>query len=83
MKALTIRQLPPEVADAIDKAAARNRTSRNKAVIGLLEQVVRSPKKPVLYHDLDRLAGAWSEKEARDFDRHLAKQRTIDKELWQ
>jgi hypothetical protein len=36
----------------------------------------------VLHHDLDALFGAWSDREAAAFDRHLAEQRRIDPDLW-
>ena len=34
------------------------------------------------HHDLDDLAGSWSKKEAAEFDKSLAAQRTIDLDLW-
>ena len=33
-------------------------------------------------HDLDHLAGTWSQEEADEFDAALAEQRRIDPELW-
>ena len=80
---LTLRNLPPEVEKAIKRTAAREGTSKCRATVSLLERAVAGPKQPAAYHDLDHLAGAWSEKDAREFDRYLAKQRTVDKELWQ
>jgi len=35
-----------------------------------------------LHHDLDHLAGTWSDEEAAEFDAALAEQRKIDPELW-
>lgn len=34
-----------------------------------------------LHHDLDHLAGTWSDEEAAEFDAALAEQRKIDPEL--
>ncbi|MBD3322467.1 MAG: hypothetical protein GF350_15300 [Chitinivibrionales bacterium] len=34
------------------------------------------------HHDLDYLAGTWSEKEKKEFDSTLKKMRTIDMEMW-
>ena len=57
----------------------------NKAVIELLEESAGSKAKkkaPVLYHDLDHLAGTWTKEEAAAFDKLIVEQRTIDPELW-
>lgn len=35
------------------------------------------------HHDLDHLAGTWSEEAAAEFDAALAEQRKIDPELWE
>lgn len=84
MKAVTLRNLPPTVAQTIRQRARDKRVSVNKAVIGLLEeQVGVGGKKPTpQYHDLDALAGSWTKAEAAVFDKALAKQRTIDPALW-
>jgi hypothetical protein len=34
------------------------------------------------YHDLDHLAGTWSEEEFAEFEEHLSAQRSIDEDLW-
>ena len=60
MKAITLRNLSPEVAKIIQKRAKEQRTCVNKAIIGLLEESVgKKPgkKEKVRYHDLDHLAG--------------------------
>jgi hypothetical protein len=35
------------------------------------------------YHDLDFLAGTWSEEEAREFEKNTSEFRRIDPEMWQ
>ena len=85
MKAITLRNLPPEVAKAIHHRAKRDKTSVNKAVIGLLEESFgKKPgeKKKIRYHDLDHLAGTWTKEEAEEFEKLIAQQRTIDPALW-
>jgi hypothetical protein len=84
MKAVTLRKLPAKLAKAIRQEANRKGTSINKAVISLLENrpIVRSRNRVAVHDDLDSLAGSWSKKEAADFDKALAAQRTIDPELW-
>lgn len=86
MKAVTLRSLPANVAEAIRKEAHRKGLSLNKAVISLLANRVgvgeKKKSRQTRYHDLDDLAGSWSKKEAAEFDKSLAAQRTIDLDLW-
>jgi hypothetical protein len=85
MKAVTLRNLPPELARIIRQRAGESRSSINRAVIGLLEEGVGiRPKRGIkpLYHDLDALAGAWTKEAGAVFDKALLRQRGIDPELW-
>ena len=85
MKAITLRNLPPEVARKVQRRAKQKNTSVNKAVIELLEESAGGKgkkKPPVRYHDLDHLAGTWTKEEASAFDKLIAEQRTIDPDLW-
>lgn len=86
MKAITLRNLPPELAKAVRKEANRQGTSINRAVISLLQRKTEPPKSRPRgareYNDLDSLAGSWSKNEAAAFDTALAAQRTLDPELW-
>ncbi len=86
MKAITLRNLPPDLAKTIRQKAEEQGTSMNKAVIHLLEEGIgiRGKKngEKSLHHDLDSLAGSWTKDEAEEFDKSLASQRTIDLGLW-
>ena len=82
MKAISLRNLPPEVARFVRKKAQADRTSLNKTVIGLLEECVGGGAKPRKKRDLSWLAGSWSQEEADAFDRILAEHRQIDPEIW-
>lgn len=85
MKAITLRNLPPEVARTVQQRAKKNKTSVNKAVIELLEESAGSKgkkKSPVHYHDLDHLVGTWTKEEADAFDEIVKSFRTIDPDLW-
>lgn len=80
MKNLTIRNLPDEVAEALEKEKAQRGESLNQTVIDLLSQglgvgAVRS-------NGLARLAGAWSEKDLRRFEKAVAPFEKVDAELW-
>ena len=83
MKSITLRNLPPDITKAIQQRAKQQKTSVNKAVIGLLEKSVgKRPRKKekVRYHDLDHLAGTWTKEEADAFDKIIKSSRTIEKE---
>lgn len=80
MRALTIRNLPPDVADALEREKRRRGQSLNQTVIDLLGQglgVGRSRS-----NGLRRLAGRWSDQELRDFERATAPFEEVDEELW-
>lgn len=80
MKALTIRNLPPALADALDREKRRRGKSLNQTVIDLLGQGLGA--QGVRTNGLGRLAGGWSEDEFRDFERATAQFETVDEELW-
>jgi hypothetical protein len=84
MNAITLRKLPPKVAEAVRKRAAERRTSLNRAVIGLLEEspTVAPSAEPAEHHDLDVLCGAWSRAEFLMFERALEEQRRLDPDVW-
>jgi plasmid stability protein len=84
MKAITLRNLPDTLSRLIRRKAATEGISLNRAVIRVLEdslglgQALPEPR----HHELDPLAGSWSDAEAQAFDRTLGAQRAIDPELW-
>jgi hypothetical protein len=80
--ALTLRNLPPALHRRIRRLARERRISLNRAVIELLEQRAVEPAAKPPHDDLDFLVGAWSADEAAAFEEELARQRTIDPELW-
>jgi hypothetical protein len=85
MKAITVRNLPPRIAKEIRERAQRDRSSLNGTVIRMLEERLGEAapgEKKKKRRDLSFLRGTWTKKEADEFNRALAQQRTIDKELW-
>jgi len=80
MRTLTVRNLPREVAEALEREKRRRGESLNQTVIELLTQglgvgTARS-------NGLARLAGRWSEEEFEEFQRAVAPFEEIDDELW-
>ena len=84
MKAITLRNLPPELAARIEEEAERSGASLNATVIRLLQQAV-TPEEGApttrRFRDLDQFAGTWTKEEADEFDKYLAESRRVDMEL--
>ena len=86
MKAITLRQIPTELAHIIEREAAATGTSLNKTVLRLLEKatgISGNSGRPQRFHDLDDLAGSWTRKQAREFDGYLQEHRPIDEDVWE
>ena len=86
MKAITLRNIPPQLDKRIQEEASSSGASLNKTVIRLLLKATGLGTRDSgarRFNDLDHLAGTWSEQEAADFDRVLAEQRQIDDQLWE
>ena len=79
MKAITLRNVPPDLAEALEREKRRRGQSLNRTAIELLKQGlgVGSPRS----NGLGRLAGGWSEEDARELERALAPFGEIDPEM--
>jgi hypothetical protein len=75
-----IRNVPDELADALDKEKSHRRGSLNQIVIELLSQGlgVGSSRS----NGVARLAGTWTAEEHRKFEDSVAPFEGIDAELW-
>lgn len=80
MKHLTIRNLPPDVAQALEREKRRRGESLTQTVIGLLSKGlgVGGPRS----NGLANLSGKWSEEDLEEFERAVAPFAEIDDELW-
>ncbi len=82
MKNLTIRSIPPDLAEALEKEKRKRGSSLNQTVLQLLSQglgvgIGRSRK-----NGLARLAGTWTVDEHEQFETAIASTEQIDEELW-
>ncbi len=80
MKAITIRNVPPELAAALEREKRRRGQSLNRTAIDLLKQSLGVGTRRS--NGLGRLAGEWSEERAREFACLLAPFGDIDPEMW-
>jgi hypothetical protein len=84
MPAMTLRGLSDEEAEKLRGEAKRRGVSLNALLLLLLREAAgfeRRPRRPI-YHDLDALAGTWSEEEAARFSAAVADTERIDEEMW-
>ena len=79
---LTIRNVPPEVAEALRKKRERSRTSLNQTVIELLSRALGLRRQGEESNGLAGLAGTWSKQEHEQFEAAVAVTEQIDEDLW-
>ena len=82
MKAMTIRNIPVELAQALDKERQRRGLSLNRTVLALLRNALGMPSAAVHSNGLRQLAGAWSEAEYQQFEQAVAPVGEIDEAMW-
>jgi hypothetical protein len=82
VNAITLRNLPPSVAKAVEDKARRESLSLNKAVVRLLEEATGESDRKALHHDLDHLAGSWSVEDYEAVMETRREHRQIDPEMW-
>ena len=80
MRNLTIRNVPDDLADALEKEKRRRRKSLNQTVIELLRQGLGAGLSRS--NGLARLAGTWTAEDLRVFEESIAPLEEIDAELW-
>lgn len=83
MKALTIRDIDPELVRAIKVRASQSNLSANKWILQALKNVVGPVKGPEFnkHHDLDVLAGGWTRAETAAFMKNTKLFERIDKDF--
>ncbi len=82
MRHLTVRNIPAELAGALEAEKHRRRQSLNKTVIELLRQSLALGLGPPRSNGLKALAGSWSREEHEQFEKAIALTEQVDEELW-
>ncbi len=80
-----LRGVPSEVMKILKRKAKEQHVSINFLILMLVEEGIglSQKKKKTIYHDLDDLAGTWTEEEAELFEKNIKAFEVIDDELWQ
>ena len=82
MKNLTIRDVPSELAEALEREKNRRGKSLNQTVLQLLSQCLGVRSSAPRRNGLARLAGTWTTDEHSHFEHAIASTEQIDEELW-
>ena len=82
MKTMTIRNVPTDLAQALDRERRKRGTSLNRTVLALLRNAVGVPNQAVRSNGLRQLAGAWSEAEYDQFQQAVAPLGEVDEAMW-
>ncbi len=81
MKAITIRNVPEDLARALKNETRQRGTSLNQTVLALLTQAVGLGSQP-RSNGLGDLAGTWSQEELEAFESATALFKQVDEERW-
>ena len=82
MRHLTIRNVPAELAKALEEEKQRRGASLNQTVLDLLRRTLGIGPAESIDNGLGRYAGGWSDDELRRFEESTASFEQIDEELW-
>jgi len=82
MKQITVRNISPSLAQALDRARKIKGKSLNRTVIELLMQALGLTADQEYDNGLEKLAGSWSQEEFEEFEKNTAVFEQIDEELW-
>ena len=87
MKNLTIRNIESDLYQALKKEARRRGLGIYQYVLLILREAAGidngQPRHADGFHELDYLAGTWTEEEYRQFENELKHQRIVDDRFWQ
>ena len=82
MKTMTIRNVPAELAEALENEKVRRGSSLNRTALALLREALGLSKPGPRGNGPRRLAGAWSEEEYGRFEQATAPLEEIDEDIW-
>jgi hypothetical protein len=79
-----LRNIASNVMSMLKKKATQQKISVNSLIVQIIEQGlgIAHPTKKVIFHDLDHLAGTWSDKDKKVFEDNIKSFEKIDKDLW-
>ena len=84
MSTMTIRGFDDQTIKALKERAKKEGTSVNAAIVKLVQEELglKKKKRIVVHNDLDHLAGTWSDKEYKEFQKRIKDFERIDETMW-
>ena len=85
MATMTVRGIDTEVAKLLKDQANSEGISVNALLLKMVKESlgVEKKRRTKIYHDLDHLAGTWSEKDLKEFRKNVEDLEKVDKEIWE
>ncbi len=83
MANFSLRGIDDNVNQALKDKASRLGISVNALILNCIHKGIGvGQSRRVRHHDLDRLAGTWSDAESNEFMATISEFETVDEELW-
>jgi hypothetical protein len=82
MESLTIQNVPPELAQALERESMRMHAPLDQTVLELLRRALRISSAEERRNGLASLAGTWSKDEHERFEAAVAVTEQLDEDLW-
>ncbi len=84
MKTLTLRGIEKELETALQAESTRLGASLSATVITILRRSfgLTKPRYNREYHDLDQLAGTWTQQDRAEFEENTSAFSRIDPDMW-
>ena len=83
MKNLTVRHVDDELARALDRQRRKTGNSLNQTILDILRSALGIAEPRARSNGLRKLAGGWSDAEARAFEQACQDFERVDEDLWQ
>ena len=82
MKTMTVRNVPVDLAEALEAEKRRRGLSLNRTVLALMGEALGISTGSGRSNGLRELSGSWSEEEYRRFENAVAPFGAIDEDIW-
>ena len=84
MTTMTLRGIDETISGALKARAQQEASSVNAVMLKILKEALglEKKKRTAEYHDLDHLAGTWSQQDAKAFEQATAVFESVDESLW-
>ena len=82
MKTITIRNVSPDIAAALEAERRLRGLSLNRTVLSLMHEALGLSNPRRRSNGLRRFAGTWTEVQFRAFEKAVASFQAIDEDMW-